>query len=192
MVVRHGSLRNPGLLFVIVHERPAWLTPDRKGWDALFTDDMVAWTRRATSGRSTPGRRRPNRARETSSEPGFVGRVRAERDKAWLKIARAVPLERSLQSTLSGTATSPILQVFVDFHPKDGPFNPGTSMWLEGVRAGERYGGHRPPTLPRATAFGSFPTRCRRRRTRHLRGLITGSICPLRASRSVGRAGTAR
>ncbi len=44
IMVQYETLRQPGRLVVVAHEHPAWLTPDRRGWDALFSDDLIAWS----------------------------------------------------------------------------------------------------------------------------------------------------
>jgi hypothetical protein len=130
IVVRYDTLRQPGRLIVIAHEHPAWLTPDRQGWDALFSDDLIPWSANAHLLGLHAWSAVEEERKQYRPKHDFWSEYVPEPDKAWLRVAKAVPLDRVIAIDPTGDGYFPIPQLFVDFHPKDGPFAVGSFTWF--------------------------------------------------------------
>ena len=146
LACRATSLKSPGHLVVLRHEHLAATTPDATKWDAISDYDLAevladgdlravyAW-----------GRDEGDRLDRTPQD--FWNEYIAEPDRAYLKVYRAVALDRILAIDVLGDGYFPIPHVFVEFDDTHGPFEPRERAVLE--RAG--VGGERLELVPENT-----------------------------------------
>ena len=126
---RYLDLDEPHCLTVLIKAHPAWTTPDRKHWDALYTVDLEI-------GRKTLLRPRPVRQQSTQ-DPGllFLNEYAPREDQCELWIVGYVPLERVLAVDRDGDRYFRMPHIFVQFIGEYGPFMSAPLRIL--VRSGE-------------------------------------------------------
>jgi len=113
---RYLDLNEPNCLCVLIKAHPAWLTPDRKHWDALYTVDLEA--ERKASMPLRPGMWKAPR------DPGFLylREYAFEEDICELWVVGLVPLDRVLAIDPHGDRYFRMPHLFVEFLKDLGPF----------------------------------------------------------------------
>jgi len=138
VLCRALTLRKPGHLIVLQHEHLAATSVDGKQWDAILDYDtmlnMAEGELRAAHAWSIEDRTYPDRSPHV-----FWNEYIDESQRAFLKVRRAVPLDRILALDPLGDGFFPVPHVLVDFVDKTGPFSPVRYPSLEHARY---MGGH--------------------------------------------------
>lgn len=132
LLCRALTLRKPRHLLVLQHEHLAAISADGKSWDAIpYYDTMLHMADGELRSAYAWGLDDNYRDR---SPYDFWNEYIDESQRAFLKVRRAVPLERILAIDPLGDGFFPIPHILVDFGGKTGPFAAGRFLGLE--RAG--------------------------------------------------------
>jgi hypothetical protein len=133
LLCRAVTLRKPGHLIVLQAEHLAALSDDRKKWDAILDFDAMlhgAENELRNANAWSVGDYDHN----DRSPFNFWIEYIPESRRAYLKVRRAVPLDRILVLDPLGDGFFPIPQIFVDFVDKTGPFTAERYQRLESTR----------------------------------------------------------
>jgi hypothetical protein len=128
--------KNPGCLIVLRHEYLAAMTPNHTQWDA-YEDDNVAEALAESDLRSMNAWGIDELEPSQSDAMSFWWEYIPEQDRAYLKVYRAVHLDRILAIDMLGDGFFPIPHILVDFDNVNGPFTPEAILHLENP-SGER------------------------------------------------------
>ncbi len=140
LLCRALTLRKPGHLVVLAHEYLAALTHDRTQWDALFDHDVMKLMAQGELQSKHAWSVDDRRARREHSPHDFWNEYIDDANRVYLKVRRAVPLERVLALDALGDGPFPIPHILVEFTDTAGPFTPDQYPSLEFV--GSLRGGH--------------------------------------------------
>lgn len=132
LLCRALTLRKPGHLIVLQHEHLAAISDDGKKWDAIFDFDTMLY-RAENELRNVHAWNLGDYDHNDRSPYDFWNEYIAESRRAYLKISRAVPLDRILVLDPLGDGFFPIPHVLVDFVEKTGPFNAEKYPRLESI-----------------------------------------------------------
>lgn len=116
---RAMTVRKPGVVIVLGSEHLAATTPDAQKWDAIMDMDV--------EGRHIRNELRDSwlpRDQDDSNQPAFDfwNEYIDEADRAYLKIFRAVPIDRILAIDPLGDGYYPVPHLLLEFDSKAGPF----------------------------------------------------------------------
>ncbi len=132
LLCRALSLRKPGYLLVLQHEYLAAISIDRKQWDAILDCDTMRY--RAEGELRSAQAWNLDDTHNDRSPYVFWNEYIDESQRAYLKVCRAVPLERILVLDSLGDGFFPIPHILVEFVDKTGPFTDARYVRLESSR----------------------------------------------------------
>lgn len=130
LLCRALSLKRPGNLIVMRHEYLAATTPDGRKWDAILDFDVMLHGAEGELRAANAWGRDDQDAPDRSAFE-FWHEYIEESQRAYLKEARMVPLERILALDVMGDGFFPVPQILVEFASETGPFSHGTYPRLE-------------------------------------------------------------
>lgn len=127
--------RVPSHLTVLFQEHLAWVKADGSGWDALTDEDQLqdqirVGLRNKHSWLAQPA---PEQHRPSNNRPFWFEYV-PERERAYLKVLRYVPLERILAIDPIGDGFYPIPHLLIELNPSDGLFTQEKGGYFESSR----------------------------------------------------------
>lgn len=121
LLCRTLTTRKPGHLIVLQREHLAAISEDGKTWDAILDFDTMLY-RAENDLRNAHAWNLTEYDHNDRSPYDFWNEYIAESRRAYLKISRAVPLDRILALDPLGDGFFPIPHILVDFVEKTGPF----------------------------------------------------------------------
>jgi hypothetical protein len=126
---RAVSIKKPGHLMVLQHQYFAAVNMDSNHWDAVFDFDFMLWQAQSEleSKHAWTLEGRPKRGATPHS---FWNEYIDEPRRAFLKIHRAIPLDRILAIDPLGDGPYPVPHLLVEFADTSGPFLPRKFVWL--------------------------------------------------------------
>jgi hypothetical protein len=121
ILCRAVSVRKPGHLIVRTHEYLAAVTADGKQWDAILGYDALMNTAESELQSADAWNRDDWNSRNNSAHSFWLEYIE-ESQRVFLKVHRAIPLERILALDPLGDGFHPVPHILVDFSNKTDPF----------------------------------------------------------------------
>ena len=137
VLCRYDGLHFPGHLSVKAGEYFAWVNPEVPCWDALDDYNTLPDTVRATLAPRTG--RKPDADKRAGLYRDFWNEYVPPSERAVLHRGKLVALDRIVAVDPIGDGHYALVQVFVEFDPQHGPFEPDlTAAWFEPAGAERR------------------------------------------------------
>lgn len=133
VLCRALTVRKPGHLIVLQHEHLAATSVDGKQWDAILDYDTMLYMAEGEL-RAAHAWSIEDRSYSDRSPYVFWNEYIDESQRAFLKVRRAVPLDRVLALDPLGDGFFPVPHILVDFVEKTGPFTVARYRSLERVQ----------------------------------------------------------
>lgn len=132
------SLKKPEHLLVLWREHLAAVSADQKGWDYIASYNVAeSFLRSELRSVQAWSIGDEDEAKEGGRRVGghsFWNEYIPEAEQAYLRIRRAVPIERILALDTIGDGYYPVPHIFVEFDEIEGPFTPAKFVRLERLR----------------------------------------------------------